>query len=308
MHIGRPLALALLTLAACKGDAAKSRSEKAAKGNDFWPEAPKATKSDRARKLAYNPENVKGYTLGIDVGSLAGADLSITAKMTLGLAFAPGESPRDRVAKLSALDFDVNAAGQKMAMKLSGDTLTVDDGSGTPTTITRGQEGPLSLEAIVDKPFTTLTFGEDNKITAKGNPDHLFTDSGGDFLDTALVLFPDLPAGEIKPGHTWSVKRNVALGNNLGRVDVTYDFEYVGDGACPSGGTDCAQLAFTASSTDATAIANGVEVKVGYGFAGKVFFDVPKGVIDESRIRMDMDVKADKYKLPMGGTYTLKPT
>lgn len=304
----RPLSLALLALVACKDDSAKTRSEMAAKASDFWPDAPKVTKTDGARTLAYVPANVKGYTLDIDVRTLPGADLTVTAKMNLGLAFEPGEAPRDRIGKLAALDFDVNAAGNKMSMKLASDAMTIDDGSGTPVVIKRGEGGPLTLEALVDTPFATLTFGEDNRVTAKGNPSHLFTESGGDFLDTALVLFPDLPAGEIKPGHTWSVTRNVPLGNGMGRVDVTYDFEYAGDSACPSGAPSCAQLQFTAVSKDAETVANGITVKVSYGFAGKVFFDTAKGAIDESRIRMDMDVRADSYKLPMGGTYSLKPS
>jgi hypothetical protein len=45
---------------------------------------------------------------------------------------------------------------------------------------------------------------------------------------------------------------------------------------------------------------------VGYGFAGKVFLDHARGAIDEARVRLDMDVKLDRFKLPMGGTYAVK--
>jgi hypothetical protein len=46
---------------------------------------------------------------------------------------------------------------------------------------------------------------------------------------------------------------------------------------------------------------------VTYGFAGKVYFDTAKGIVDESRVRMDMDVRAEKLAIPMTGTFTVKP-
>lgn len=295
-----------LACGACKKDDAATRSKKGASAAEFWPEAPKPTSKTGQRTLAYTPDNIRGYAIDIDVGSAPGADLQVSAKMGMKFAFQPGGTPRARAAVLRDLHAKATAAGQQVEMRLDGDELYLKQGA-DETRIKRDEPGPLSVADLVDKPFTTLTFTEKSTVEMEPSKDHPFTALGGDMLDTAMVLFPNLPAGQISPGHTWSMTRNVPIGNNLGRVDVTYQFEYVGDGACPSGGPSCAHLAFTAASSDATVYTQGLDVKVSYGFAGKVYLDTTKGIIDESRGRMDMDVKADKMKVPMTGMFTVKP-
>jgi hypothetical protein len=122
------------------------------------------------------------------------------------------------------------------------------------------------------------------------------------------VLFPDLPTGAIQPGHKWSVTRNTEIGTTKAHIDIAYNFEYLGDGACPSGTPSCGLLMFTASAPPADAVTEeGRKVRVGYGFAGKVFFDHDRGAIDESRVRADLDVTVEGMQMPMAATYILKP-
>jgi hypothetical protein len=193
-----------------------------------------------------------------------------------------------------------------MKMKLDNDQLTIVD-KGEPMTLKRGDAGAFDVGAMLDKPFTTLSFAN-NHLTVTSNPDNPFTALGGDMLDDALVLFPDLPVEAVAPGHTWTMMRTMPIGGGIGKFEVTYHFKYEGDGGCPSAAKSCAHLSFTASSKEATVQSEGVSVTASYGFAGKVFLDLERGTIDESRVHMDMDVKAAGQSLPMGGTFMVKPS
>jgi hypothetical protein len=301
------LCLLVLVLGASCKDKPEQRSEKAVAAKDFWPEAPKPTQtSGPARALVYQPANVKGYTIAIDVGTTPGAAATVTAKMLLALAFKDAKTPASRDAYFKKIDLDVNAAGQTMKMKLDNEQLTIVD-KGDPMTLKRGDAGAFDVGAMLDKPFTTLNFAN-NHVSVTSNPDNPFTALGGDMLDDALVLFPDLPTEPIAPGHTWTMTRTMPIGGGIGKFEVTYKFTYDGDGGCPSAAKPCALLSFTASSKDATVQSEGVSVTASYGFAGKVFLDLEHGTIDESRVRMDMDVKAAGQSLPMGGTFVVKPS
>ena len=163
---------------------------------------------------------------------------------------------------------------------------------------------------MTDKPFTTIVFTEANRIEVQSVADHPFNSLGGtgDMLDSGLILFPDLPTEAIAPGHTWTVTRNTPVGSTGARTDVTYDFVYLGDGACPSGAASCAHLTFAASSSEMDIASEGGRVKGTYGFAGKVFFDTVLGTIDESRVHMNLDVKAAGVALTVSGTFALRPT
>lgn len=304
--IDRRWLVVVLAVAACNKSAEKRAQEKAT-SSDFWPDAPKTTTTTGpARAIKYNPDHIAGYTIAIDVGTQPGAEATVRAKMELALAFRAAAAPRARDALIKKLDLDMDAAGHSMTMHLDNDQLTIND-NGAPMTLKRGEAGVLDVAAIIDKPFTTLTFSDANVVTIETNKGHPFTALGGDLLDNAMILFPDLPAEPIAPGHAWSIKRSVPVGSNLGRVDVTYNFVYAGDGGCPSAAKACAHFTFTAASNDVSMENQGVTVKASYGFAGKVFFDTARGVIDESRVRMDMDVKADGHSLPMGGTFVVRP-
>lgn len=292
-------------LAACKDDP-KSRSAKIVDSNDFWPDAPKATKGSEARTFKYNPESVKAYAIVVDIGTSPGAEANVNAKMTMGIAFDAGKAPRARDAKIQGFDMDMNAAGQRMKMHLDHDSITVDDGAGNTTKFQRGQPGIFDVAAVVDTPIETMTFTEANKVESVFNPDHPFSKFGGDSLDNAMMLFPDLPSEPVKPGSKWTMTRMYAPGSGIGKFPVTFEFEYVGDSACPSGAKACAQLQFTASSSNVDMSSGGMTGKVSFGFAGKVFFDTARGAIDESRVRLDMDIKADGHSLPMGGNMAIK--
>jgi len=298
-------ALILVALIACKQDPEK-RSEKAVASKDFWPEAPAPTQtSGGPRELHYQPANITGYTMTIDVASQPGAAATISAKMLLALAFKASTAPTARDAYMKKIDLDMNAAGQRIAMKLDNDQMSVTQGTDSMT-FKRGDHGAIDVGAMIDLPFTTLDFAHD-KIAIKSNLEHPFTSMGGDMLDDAMVLFPDLPEGAVRPGHTWKVARTVSVGSNLGKTTVNYDFKYEGDGPCPSGAKACALLSFTAASKDVTVQHEGMTIKAAYGFAGKVYLDTVRGIVDESRVHMDMDVDAQGQKLPMAGTFVVKP-
>jgi hypothetical protein len=240
------------------------------------------------------------------VGTTPGAAAKITAKMTLLLGFKEAATPTARDAYVQKLDLDMDAAGHTIKMKLDNDQLTIAD-NGEPMTIKRGEAGPLDVAGMLDTPFTSIDLSH-NKIEVRTNAANPFTALGGDMLDDAMMLFPDLPEEPIQPGHTWKVVRRVPVGAGLGKAEITYDFRYDGDGACPSGAKACADLSFTAASKDVSVVTEGVTVKATYGFAGKVYLDTGRGIVDESRVRMDMDVKAQGQSLPMGGTFVIKPT
>lgn len=291
----------------CKDDT-KKRSEAIANAADFWPEAPTPSTSAGARALTYNPDSVHGYQISAEIGTAPGATPSIAATMMLVLGFQAGKTLRSRDALIRNIDLDIKAPGQTMAMHLDDQGLTVQKGSESPTTFKRGDRAPLDVAALTDKPFTTLTFTEANQVEHQANTGHPFIKFGGDMLDTALVLFPDLPAQPVTPGYQWTTRRNVSLSQGAGRVDVTYHFEYIGDSRCPSGATSCAQITLTAASKDGETRSKGRSFKVRYGFAGKVFFDLDKGSIDESRFRMDMDVESGSQSMAAAGVFTVKPT
>jgi hypothetical protein len=297
--------VALAVAPACKGDGAATRAKKLASAESFWPEAPKPTVTNAKRTLAYQPANIKGYTIDIDVGSLPGAEATVKVRMNLGIEFVAGDTPTMRKGMLRSLSMDMDAAGETMDMSFDGNTIRVKSGVEEPVVINRGDTGmPITVEDIADQPTALLDFRTDGTVVATPTEDNLELDNS---LDSALILFPDLPVGEIAAGHKWKVKRRAQLANNLGSVDVLYDFVYAGDGPCPSGAGTCAHLTFTAASSSIKFEAQGHSGTGSYGFAGKVFIN-DKGATDESRVRMEIDVDVEGHKLPMGGTFTVKPT
>jgi hypothetical protein len=127
-------------------------------------------------------------------------------------------------------------------------------------------------------------------------------------LDDALVLLPDLPQGPVAPGHKWSVTHDTTIGASTSKTQVKYDFVYVGDGPCPSGGPACSLFTFSASSPGVDLTTDqGVKAHASYGFAGKVYFDTTKGIVDESRSRADMDITVQGMDMEIGAIYLIKP-
>ncbi len=305
--MNRVVACALLAVVACNNDKPERRAEKAVEKPDFWPEAPKPTIKEAPLKvLAYQPANIIGYTIKIDAHTAPGAAAQVSAVMSIGLAFKAATAPTARDAYIQTIDMSTDAVGQKMKMVVGDDKMVVTD-QGTTTTLTRADHGAMDVGKMLDLPFTTIDFAPGH-VTNTGNQEHPFTAIGSNFLDDALVLFPDLPAEAIEPGHTWTITRAVTVGGGLGRTDVTYHFVYDGDGACPSGKPACADLSFSASSPGIDVNKDGAHFKATYGFAGKVYFDSQRGTIDESRVHMDMDIKGEGVSLPMVGTFVIAPT
>lgn len=304
------LSLGISLVSACKDKAPKERAVTAMAAKDFWPEAPAPTKGTAARTLAYKPESITGYTMVAKGGSPGDAKLRIDYDMTLALLFKDGATPRERNTYIQMLDMKMEAATERMKMRLDHDGMTVTSGTDAPVTLKRGDDGPLDVAGMVDKPFTTLVFTDANAVELRTIASHPFNELGGtgDMLDTALVLFPDLPQGPVAPGHTWTVTHDTPVGTTNTKVAVTYNFEYAGDSACPSGKPSCAQLHFTASSKNTEVQSEGNTVKLSYGFAGKVFFDTERGAVDESRVRMDMDASVKGINMLIGGTFVIKPS
>ncbi len=301
--------VACLALTGCKKEAAKSRAKQAAEATDFWPEAPMPTSKTGTKTFRYNAPNVGAYTI-LAEGGTTQKSLPLKFDMRLDVDFRAGEKPNERNAHMKLLTLSMDAAGKELKMRVDDQQFYFKEGA-EETTLKRGEPAPFDVAELTEKPITVVTFGEDNTVKLRAHPDHPFETFGGgagDMLDSALLLFPDLPTGAIAPGHKWKVTRNTPVGATEARVDVSYDFEYVGDGACPTGKTTCSLFAFTASTPGVDAVTDeGRKVHAAYGFAGKVFFDYEKGVVDESRVRADIDAKTEGISLEIGATYIIKP-
>ncbi len=304
------LALAVLssTSPGCKDDKPTERAKKATATKDFWPEAPAPTKTDGSRTFAYKPENIAGYSMTARGGTPKGSKVGIEFDMTLELLFKAGAVPNERDAFMKKLALDMNAAGQVMKMALDGDQMKIDTGKDETITLKRGEPGPFDVGAMTDKAFTTLVFAPTGDVAVRTKEDHPFNQLGGDMLDEALILLPDLPQGPVPAGHKWTVEHETKIGGTRTKTKVTYDFVYVGDGPCPSGTTTCSLFSFTASSPGVDVTTDeGVKVHASYGFAGKVYFDHERGIVDESRSRADMDVKVQGMDMQISAVYLIKP-
>jgi hypothetical protein len=245
-------------------------------------------------------------------GTPAGARPGIDFSMGLDLAMKTGAAPNIRDAYIRRLDLDIKAPGNNVKMHLDGQVMTVKENAEDTVELKRGDNGPIDVGGMTDQAFTSLEFTPENEVVYHSIESHPFNALGGeganDMLDNALVLFPHLPAGEIKPGHTWKATHRTSVGATGAKVDLEYELTYVGDGACPSGAASCALFAFTGESqTDATVHQNGITMTAGYGVAGKVYFDLARNAPDESRVRMHLDVKASGIALKLDATYIVKP-
>lgn len=104
------------------------------------------------------------------------------------------------------------------------------------------------------------------------------------------------------------MKSSMMVGSESTPVEVINTYEYAGDASCPSGGASCAVLRLTAASERASVTSDGRTGELTYGFAGRLYFDTEKGVIDESRLQMETDVAFQGTKMTISGTFSVKPT
>jgi hypothetical protein len=304
--MARRLVLALLLVVACK-DSAKQRAQQAVSGKDFWPDAPKPTSTTGTRTLRYQPANLKHYVLSATGGTPGSSQIAMDFKFTLDMNLTPGATPTERNANVVVLDLDMRAPQQKMKMRIDDKGMFLDDGK-EQQNWTRAEPGPFDVVAMVERPFATLSFDGGQRMQSRAIDDHPFTAlQMGDMLDDVLVLFPELPADAIAPGHRWKTTRNTPVGATGGRVDVTYEMTYVGDGACPSGAKTCSLINMLASSKDVSVMSEGRQMNVSYGFAGKIYFDYERGVLDESRVNMNMDAKVSGIDMTITALYVVKP-
>jgi hypothetical protein len=302
-------AVVVVTCAACK-EQPSERATKAADQKDFWPDAPKATAPTGKRRFAYKPENVTGYRLSAKGGNSKGksAQVQLAFDLVIDFAFKAGAGAPERDAFMKTLTMDVSGTGLSMKMKLDQDRLDIVK-DGQAMTIKRGEAHAIDVAAMVDKAFTTLVFEPTSgEVQVRTKSDHPFNQLGGDMLDGAFVLFPHVPPQEIAQGHTWTVMNEGTIGGGAMRHKVTYTFKYAGDGACPSGKPTCSLFTFSASSPSVAGESEGLKVRTTYGFAGKVYFDYERGVIDESRSHMEMDAAVEGAgEMSLEATYIIKP-
>lgn len=302
----RNLALALV-LIACKSDP-KARAKETAEADDFWPEAPKPTVTTGTRTFQYQPANVGRYKMVAEGGSTGSIPLKFN--MSLDLDFRPGPTATERNAHLASMDMTMKAGPANMVMRINAEEFYFKERD-EETRVRRGEESAIDVAALTEKPLSIVTFEPAHTFRVRANPEHPLEQLGGagDMLDSGLVLFPDLPQGSVSPGHKWSVTRNSPVGSTNARVDIKYDFQYVGDGACPSGAKTCSLLSFSAATPGVDAVTDeGRKVHAVYGFAGKVFFNYERGAIDESRVRAVIDTETSGMKLPIAATYTIEPS
>jgi hypothetical protein len=303
------LVLALVAVA-CKSDP-KTRAKESADAKDFWPEAPKPTVTKETRQFRYQPANIGAYRMVADGGVTTGpTDQRLAFKMIFDLDFRPGPTPTERNAHIAAMDLTMKAGPAEVVMRINNDEFYFKQGA-DETRVRRGEKSNIDVAALTEQPISIVTFDPTaNTFRARPNPEHPLEQIGGagDMLDSGLVLFPDLPTGAVAPGYQWSITRNTPIGSAKARTDIKYDFTYVGDGACPSGGASCSLLAFTASTPGVDVISDeGRKLHAVYGFAGKVFFNHERGAIDESRVRTVIDTEVNGMKMPIAATYRIAP-
>ncbi|HEU4612501.1 MAG TPA: hypothetical protein VFS15_10505 [Kofleriaceae bacterium] len=293
----RAILFLAVTAAACK-----DAPDRPAPTNEVWPEAPRPTATTGTRKLRYQPANMPGYRITASGGAPKGAPVRLAFQLALDLRLGAGATPRERDASIGLLDLDVSGV-VTMKMRLDESGLSLDTGEGAQHW-TRGEPAPFDVAAMVDDPFATLVFDDDRRMTVRAIESHPFAALDmGDMLDGALVLFPELPDEPIAAGQHWMVTRSTPVGASGTRIDGTSRLTYAGDGACPSGTSRCALIELAATSNSAVVDA----ATVVYAFAGKLFFDVERGILDESHVRLDMNVARGPAALAVNATYVIRP-
>ena len=305
MKLATCAALAILAATGCKKEVAGPLAKLLAATKDFWPEAPKPTVTSGKRKLAYQPENLHGYAIEGKVGTAPGAEAIVSFDMTIAFELVAGATPTSRNAMLRRMRLAAVAPGDdNLTVEVDGAQITLKDpADNVIRTFKRGDTDPVNVGDVIDKPFLRIDFGGDGTVALQNDSDPLRLD---DNLDSALIMFPDLPPGDAEVGRAWTVKRMATVSESLDRFFVDYQFVYAGDGPCPSGAGTCAHLLFTAGA-DKVKMAR-KDGTATYRFVGKVFLDA-KGAIDESRYRVDIDTEVEGHKLPtMTGVYVVKPT
>lgn len=311
------LSFALAMSAACKSEnKALQRVIRSVESREFWPSAPKIKAATGKRALKYATENMQGYHFRCDTAT-TGTEL-VSTKVLVGVMFQSGEAPGERKAMLRLLDQDVRASSAiRIRISLEDEVLSMNLGGGDlelkrgdDSALSLGELGTFDIEAVLDQPLLIFSpvLGAGESSLLKSHPKHPLKDLVTSFLLNAFVLFPSLPAEPIAVGHKWSTKSSMAVGASQTPIEVVHTFEYAGDAECPSGGSSCAVLKLTASSDRVAVDSVGLSGHVTYGFAGRLYFDAEKGVVDESRLRMEADIEYKSTTMSMRGTFTVRPT
>ena len=303
----------LMALAGCRGEKPPDAADRAARRlADFWPDQPRPTTKTAPRRLAYNPYSVWGYHLQSEMSGEHGGT-SLSSKYDVVLDMNPTSEAGVREVLVERLDTRTLAgqAGQQevTTLHLDRERFFVYQTGAPPVEVMRGQPAGAGPDvAEIDRPIARMIFFPEGAVEMRPERTNWLVELGaGELVEMTLVLLPDLPAGEIAPGHRWSVRRSMRVPRGNQSLDVAYHFEYVGETRCPSGAALCAQLAFTASSTQKRVESEGKQVTVSYGFAGRTYFDLARGDIDVSRVYVEADAAEGETRLPLGGMFSLAP-
>ncbi len=292
------LGLVVLVSTGCesKGAGGKVRAEVG------WPDAPPVKDTSRALTLRYQPEAIGGYRYVTSVKSLPDSDATIEGGMTMEFGFARGPAARTREARVRAVRLDMRTAGENVSMRTDGGDTLVMGRNGQTLRAKRGEQDPFNVDQFFDEPIITLAFTADNRVTAERNPEHPMAETGDNSIGNLLVVFPDLPAHELHAGDRWTVDRHVSLGAAMD-VDVRFRLSLLGQGGCPSGRPACAVVDVEAGDTTTS---HGWPIT--YSFAGRLYFDDELGAVDEMRLHLRLDARADHEKMILAADFAMSAT
>src|SRR5262245_14896220 len=128
MKLATWAALVVVAATGCKKEVAGPLAKAIAATKDFWPEAPKPTVTSGKRRLAYEPENLHGYTIQGKVGTPPGATPAVAFDMTIAFELVAGATPTSRNAMLRRMRLAAAAPGEdNMTVEFDGEQIILKD-------------------------------------------------------------------------------------------------------------------------------------------------------------------------------------
>jgi hypothetical protein len=278
-------AAALAWLVACGADV-RGRAVARIDSPGFWPDAPEPSGVGAKHAFEWHLDRFGGYELDEEfVSSMTlgnammthGSSATITSKLSMALRCEPGAASESRDVYVDRLDFKIGNDSLTYAIHSGRDGISVDNGFGMKP-YAPGMATPISIPNLGDR-LATLVLDDGSIVTEYS------TAYGG--IDSPLkqLLWPQLPHGHSVAGEGWDQSAEVRPRGAV--IATAIHYVYLGDSACPSNRTKrCAQLRFVAAG-DSTMRH---EITIQGGWAGRVFFDVDDGVVDESRTHVDLEL------------------
>ena len=299
---GRRGTFAILVLLAsasgCSSDA-RGRALVQVRSPKFWPDAPATTAARPAHPLAWNLDNLRAYTRDesftyvITSGNHASG--SVTTTLALALRFEPGAGPASRDMFVDRVDVKVDN-GTTRGFHIGRDGVAIDTGFGMKP-YEPGDAQPFALPNL-DRPVGTFVVA-DNALV-----EDLDVATGGYENALRSSAWLALPRGPIEPDTTWTKDVNVRVAKGRAPFAATITYVYLGAAKCPSNDDkQCAVIEFSAAGN--ATLNHGVTIEGGW--AGKLYFDVDAGIIDESRTLVDVEYTGGpKASVGVRGTMRLR--